>query len=70
MQRREQNNMMKIIQTDGVAEREYQKLLKSRSAKVGKEVTQTVTQILEQVEQRGDAPAAKKTKRLLLWWKK
>lgn len=45
--------MMKIIQTDGVAEREYQKLLKSRSAKVGKEVTQTVTQILEQVEQRG-----------------
>lgn len=46
--------MMKIIKTDGVTEREYQKLLKSRSAKVGKEVTQTVTEILEQVEQRGD----------------
>ncbi len=63
MQRREQNNMMKIIQTDGVAEREYQKLLKSRSAKVGKEVTQTVTQILEQVEQRGDEAVLEYTKK-------
>lgn len=55
--------MMKIIQTDGVAEREYQKLLKSRSAKVGKEVTQTVTQILEQVEQRGDEAVLEYTKK-------
>ena len=55
--------MMKIIQTDGVAEREYQKLLKSRSAKVGKEVTQTVTQILEQVEQRGDEGVLEYTKK-------
>ncbi len=54
--------MMKIIQTDGVAEREYQKLLKSRSAKVGKEVTQTVTRILEQVEQRGDEAVLEYTK--------
>ncbi len=54
--------MMKIIQTDGVAEREYQKLLKTRSAKVGKEVTQTVTQILEQVEQRGDEAVLEYTK--------
>lgn len=55
--------MMKIIKTDGVAEREYQKLLKSRSAKVGKEVTQTVTQILEQVEQRGDEAVLEYTKK-------
>lgn len=55
--------MMKIIQTDGVAEREYQKLLKGRSAKVGKEVTQTVTQILEQVEQRGDEAVLEYTKK-------
>lgn len=43
--------------------REYQKLLKSRSAKVGKEVTQTVTQILEQVEQRGDEAVLEYTKK-------
>lgn len=55
--------MMKIIKTDGVAEREYQKLLKSRSAKVSKEVTQTVTQILEQVEQRGDEAVLEYTKK-------
>lgn len=55
--------MMKIIKTDGVAEREYQKLLKSRSAKVGKEVTQTVTEILEQVEQRGDEAVLEYTKK-------
>ena len=55
--------MMKIIKTDGVVEREYQKLLKSRSAKVGKEVTQTVTQILEQVEQRGDEAVLEYTKK-------
>ena len=55
--------MMKIIKTDGVAEREYQKLLKSRSVKVGKEVTQTVTQILEQVEQRGDEAVLEYTKK-------
>ena len=55
--------MMKIIKTDGVTEREYQKLLKSRSAKVGKEVTQTVTEILEQVEQRGDQAVLEYTKK-------
>ena len=55
--------MLKIIKTDGVAEREYQKLLKSRSAKVSKEVTQTVTQILEQVEQRGDEAVLEYTKK-------
>lgn len=55
--------MMKIIKTDGVTEREYQKLLKSRSAKVGKEVTQTVTEILEQVEQRGDEAVLEYTKK-------
>ena len=55
--------MMKIIKTDGVTEREYQKLLRSRSAKVGKEVTQTVTQILEQVEQRGDEAVLEYTKK-------
>ena len=55
--------MMKIIKTDGVTEREYQKLLKSRSAKVGKEVTQTVTEILEQVEPRGDQAVLEYTKK-------
>lgn len=46
--------MIQIIKTDGKAEREYMSLLKSRSTAVGKTVTEAVTDIIENVRERGD----------------
>lgn len=46
--------MIEIIQADGKAERSYMDLLKSRSTEVGKAVTETVTQIIDDVKAKGD----------------
>lgn len=46
--------MIEIIKTDGSAEQKYMDLLKSRSTEVGKAVTETVSEILENVKQFGD----------------
>ena len=46
--------MIEIIKTDGKAEREYMTLLKSRSSEVGKAVTESVSQIIEDVKATGD----------------
>lgn len=47
--------MIELIQVDGQAEQEYLKLLKSRSTTVNKSVTESVSAILEDVQDRGDA---------------
>lgn len=46
--------MIEIIQADGKAERSYMDLLKSRSTEVGRAVTETVTQIIDDVKAKGD----------------
>lgn len=46
--------MLTTIYVDGVAEKEYKKLLDSRSSEVGKTVTEAVSAIIEDVKQRGD----------------
>lgn len=46
--------MIEIIKTDGKAEREYMTLLKSRSSEVGKAVTESVSQIIQDVKATGD----------------
>lgn len=46
--------MIEIIQADSKAERSYMDLLKSRSTEVGKAVTETVTQIIDDVKAKGD----------------
>lgn len=46
--------MIEIIKTDGKAELEYMKLLKSRSTEVNKKVTDVVSEIIENVKNNGD----------------
>ncbi len=46
--------MIEIIKTDGKAEVKYMNLLKSRSTAVNKTVTESVTEIVDNVRERGD----------------
>ncbi len=46
--------MIEIIKTDGKAEVKYMNLLKSRSTAVNKTVTESVTEIIDNVRDRGD----------------
>ena len=46
--------MIEMIKADGRAELNYMKLLKSRSTEVSKTVTERVSDILENVKERGD----------------
>lgn len=46
--------MIEIIKTDGIAERKYMDLLKSRSTEVSKTVTESVATIIEDVRQQKD----------------
>ena len=47
--------MLSVIRSDGTAERQALRLLRSRSGEVDREVTAVVTQIIETVRQKGDA---------------
>jgi histidinol dehydrogenase len=55
--------MVQIIKTNGIAELEYMKLLKSRSTEVGKQVTESVLGILEDVKENGDSALLKYTQK-------
>ena len=46
--------MITIVPADGKSEKEYMALLRSRSTSVNKKVTESVTEILEEVRVRGD----------------
>ena len=46
--------ILPVIRTDGRAELDFMAQLKQRSTSVGKQVTEAVTEILENVRQRGD----------------
>lgn len=46
--------MIEIIKADGIVENRYMELLDSRSSQVGKAVTETVSEILENVKTKGD----------------
>lgn len=46
--------MITIVPADGRSEKEYMALLRSRSTSVNKKVTESVTEILEEVRVRGD----------------
>ena len=47
--------ILPVIRTNGRAELNFMAQLKQRSTSVGKQVTEAVTEILENVKQRGDA---------------
>ena len=56
--------MIEMIKADGRAELNYMKLLKSRSTEVSKTVTERVSDILENVKERGDKALLEYTEKI------